>query len=88
MLVEPQNVRSPSYAAKPVQRLANPHQELFSGSIYEDAETTRANAMLMAAAPDLFEVAQLILDTATIETPPGLLAAAEVAISRATDPRP
>lgn len=46
--------------------------------------TQRANAALIAAAPDLLEVARLVLDTATIETSVGLVEAARAAIAKAT----
>lgn len=44
----------------------------------------RANARLIAAAPDLLGVAQMVLDEATDSTPPALIAAAEAAIARVT----
>lgn len=44
---------------------------------------TKANARLIAAAPDLLTVARMVVDTATIETPPELLRAAEAALAMA-----
>lgn len=43
----------------------------------------RANARLIAAAPDLLAVAQMVLDTASDTTPPELLAAATAAVAKA-----
>lgn len=57
---------------------------LSAGAIYahHNAEI-EPNANLIASAPDLFAVAAMVLDTATIETPAELLAAAKTAIAKA-----
>lgn len=58
--------------------------KLSAGVIYADHEDQiEANANLIAAAPDLLAVAEMVLDTATIETPGELLAAAKAAIAKA-----
>lgn len=49
----------------------------------EDPDEIEANADLIAAAPDLFAVAQMVIDMATIETPPELLSAANFALRKA-----
>lgn len=42
-----------------------------------------ANARLIAAAPDLLDVAEMVLALATIDTPPELIKAATAAIAKA-----
>lgn len=42
-----------------------------------------ANAELIAAAPDLLDVAEMVLALATIDTPPELIKAATAAIAKA-----
>ncbi len=46
-------------------------------------ELGEANAALIAAAPELLEVAYMVLATAKIETPPAMLEAARLAIRKA-----
>lgn len=48
------------------------------------SEVKTADLHLALAAPDLLEVAQMVLDTATVETPRELLQAATDAIAKAT----
>lgn len=43
----------------------------------------KADAQLFIAAQDLLKVAMLVMDTATIETPMGLLCAAQQAVAKA-----
>lgn len=50
-----------------------------------DSADTDARAKLIAASPDLLNVAEIVLQTATIETPKELLAAAFAAIKKATE---
>lgn len=44
---------------------------------------TEANARLIAAAPDLADVAHMVLNTATVYTPPELVKAATEALRKA-----
>jgi hypothetical protein len=46
-------------------------------------DQAKANARIIAAAPDLADVAYMVLDTATDSTPPELVAAAEAALRKA-----
>ena len=46
-------------------------------------DTTQIDAALIAAAPDLLDVAEAVLAAASIEMPPALLALAERAVARA-----
>ena len=48
---------------------------------YSDED--KANAQLIAAAPDLLDVAEMVLALATIDTPPELIKAATAAIAKA-----
>lgn len=50
---------------------------------FMSASENGANARLIAAAPDLLRVADLVLQFATIETNPRLLEAAQAAINKA-----
>ncbi len=52
-------------------------------SVYGTASFSEANAHLIAAAPDLLEVAEMVLSTATVETPKELIDAAEAAVNKA-----
>ena len=45
-------------------------------------QQAQANALLMTAAPDLLEVAEMVLATATLETSPDLIAAAVAALAK------
>lgn len=49
------------------------------------ARTSPEHAALIAAAPELLEVARLILDTAADTTPPDLLARASSAVAKAQE---
>lgn len=49
----------------------------------ESPEEMRANAHIIAAAPDLLAVSEEVLATATVETPPRLVAMAEAALAKA-----
>lgn len=44
---------------------------------------TEADSRLIAAAPDLLRVAEMVLSTATVETPKELIDAAEAAVNKA-----
>lgn len=54
----------------------------FDSSSY-NLKTQKANARLIAAAPDLADVAHMVLNTATVYTPPELVQAATEALRKA-----
>lgn len=53
------------------------------GFLVATVESNDADGPLIAAAPALLEVAQMVLATATVETPEGLVRAATIAVGRA-----